>query len=172
MKSRIIFIVSLFLMVAVMSAAYAQDFKGKLITVKENQRLSDIIDGGVRAALIVQMVNDIKNAYDLKPGMKLIIPDDEFIKKVKDLPVSEIMEKARDYKAKVPAAVVREAVDSLADSEKKKVDADEKAALEAQQKAMANMGMKSVGALKGVAPVESPRIFQFKRNDSPYKWEN
>lgn len=176
MRKRAVLFLSLFLVAAVLGAAYdvacAQDFKGRLVTVKENQRLSDVVEGGLRAALIVQLVNGIRNAYDLKPGMKLIIPDADFINKVKDLPVNEIMEKAREYKSKVPPAVAQEALASLAENDKKKTDAAEQAALEAQQKALEKMGMKSVGGLKGVEPVEYKKDYPFRRNDSPYKFEN
>ena len=65
---------------------FAEEAKCTLIKVaSKGMKLTDIYSGKIKDALVVQLVNGIKNPYELKEGLKLIIPEKEFIEKVSGL---------------------------------------------------------------------------------------
>lgn len=116
-------------------------------------KLTDVIQGDLRDTLVIQTLNNIQNPYELKDGLKLIIPEPEFTKKVKDLPYADLLKEVQSYRERVPAKILKEVAESINGPEKlEEINAKKDQEL---KHGAASSNMKQV---VGQQPVEIERI--------------
>ncbi len=106
-------VISVFLLLSAASL-FAAESRCTLVKVSaKGQRLSDIVSCDASEMLVIQLLNNIQNPYDLKEGMKIMVPDKAFVKKVKDLPAAELKKEVSDYRGSVSEKMLKEVDESV-----------------------------------------------------------
>jgi len=116
-------------------------------------KLTDVIQGDLRDALVIQTLNNIENPYELKDGLKLIIPEPEFTKKVKNLPYAELLKEVNEYKGKVSEKILKEVAESINGPEKL-----EEINFKKEEELKHDAGSSNMKQAVGQQPVEIERI--------------
>ncbi len=105
--------VSVFL-AASFSCAFAGDARCTIVKVTANgQRLSDVVSCDAYELFVIQLFNNIQSPYDLKNGMKILIPEKEFMSKVKNLSMADLKKEISEYMLRVPETVAKEVNESI-----------------------------------------------------------
>jgi hypothetical protein len=105
--------VSVFL-AASFSCAFAADARCTIVKVTAGgQRLSDVVSCDAFEMFVIQLFNNIQNPYDLKAGMKILIPEKEFMVKVKGLSIADLKNEISEYRLRVPETVAKEVNESI-----------------------------------------------------------
>ncbi len=105
--------VSVFLAASV-SFAFAGEARCAIVKVTaKGQRLSDVVSCDAFEMLVIQLFNNIQNPYDLKNGMKILIPEKEFMAKVKGLSMADLKKEIGEYRLRVPETVAKEVAESI-----------------------------------------------------------
>jgi|GEM_PF-5523598 len=114
MKSIIcLFAVFLFIALA-FSCAFADSARCTIVKVAaRGQRLSDVIKCDAYEMYVTQLLNNLQNPYDLKEGMKILVPEKEFMQKVKGLSLSELKKEINEYRNKIPETMIKEVNESI-----------------------------------------------------------
>ncbi|HBC76269.1 MAG TPA: hypothetical protein DC017_15745 [Candidatus Wallbacteria bacterium] len=105
--------VSVFLAASV-SFAFAGEARCTIVKVSANgQRLSDVVSCDAFEMLVIQLFNNIQNPYDLKNGMKIMIPEKAFMVKVKGLSMADLKKEISEYRQRVPETMAKEVNESI-----------------------------------------------------------
>lgn len=102
------------------TVSFAAEARVTLVKVAgKGMRLSDVISAPLEDLAIIQQVNGLSNPYDLKEGIKIMVPDKAFIEKAKKLEKSELSAEVSDFRSRISEKVMKEVNESfMSDAEK------------------------------------------------------
>jgi len=96
--------------------SFAHAVNARCVIVKVDakcQRLSDVVSCDEYELLVIQLFNNIQNPYDLKSGMKIMIPEKAFMVKVKGLSLADLKKEISEYRRLVPETMIKEVNESI-----------------------------------------------------------